>query len=293
MLCELCVQRFSEGPHMSEMSRRQLLLSLPALAIARRSLALQPAAPAPIRVRTLEPFRARRVGSEALDRVLPGAVRHADPGAPGRDDAAAHRRRAAVPRARAGRDCRAEHQPLCLGVDDFNVDRIDRRRSRRTASRRPTPAAPMKARVRMRGPDAGGAKEGTPELYFGDPDGIVVPAAGRELLRRRRRARQRVRARRSRRRRRGCSRVSDISHFTNFASDAQPLEPVLSGSLRPLDPLVTGAAAPTLGGRTDGAVPDVHRRRRRPRAAAPPAPPRPASINHVCMNMDDFKPTRS
>src|SRR4029077_948862 len=26
----------------------------------------------------------------------------------------------------------------------------------------------------MRGPEAGGAKEGTPELYFGDPDGIVV-----------------------------------------------------------------------------------------------------------------------
>ncbi len=33
---------------------------------------------------------------------------------------------------------------------------------------------PLKARVRMRGPEAGGAKEGTPEIYFGDPDGIVI-----------------------------------------------------------------------------------------------------------------------
>ena len=33
-----------------------------------------------------EPFRARRVGSEAVRRVLPGAVRHADSGAQRRDD---------------------------------------------------------------------------------------------------------------------------------------------------------------------------------------------------------------
>src|SRR5205085_1475913 len=33
---------------------------------------------------------------------------------------------------------------------------------------------PMKVRVRMRGPEAGGAKDGTPELYVTDPDGIMV-----------------------------------------------------------------------------------------------------------------------
>jgi catechol 2,3-dioxygenase-like lactoylglutathione lyase family enzyme len=32
----------------------------------------------------------------------------------------------------------------------------------------------MKTWVRMRGPDAGGGKEGTPELHLGDPDGIDV-----------------------------------------------------------------------------------------------------------------------
>jgi hypothetical protein len=32
----------------------------------------------------------------------------------------------------------------------------------------------MKVRVRMRGPENGGAKEGTPEIYVTDPDGIQV-----------------------------------------------------------------------------------------------------------------------
>ncbi len=30
----------------------------------------------------------------------------------------------------------------------------------------------MRMRVRMRGPEAGGDRAGTPELYFSDPDGI-------------------------------------------------------------------------------------------------------------------------
>jgi hypothetical protein len=35
----------------------------------------------------------------------------------------------------------------------------------------------MRVRVRVRGEDAGGAKEGTPELYFTDTDGITIQAA--------------------------------------------------------------------------------------------------------------------
>jgi len=35
-------------------------------------------------------------------------------------------------------------------------------------------SGPMKARIRTRGPELGGARDGTPELYFGDPDGIIV-----------------------------------------------------------------------------------------------------------------------
>ncbi len=68
---------------------------------------------------------------------------------------------------------------LCLTVDDFAVDRV----LRVLAVHGVTPAdgpggglsgGPMKVRVRRRGPDAGGDDAGTPEIYFGDPDGIVV-----------------------------------------------------------------------------------------------------------------------
>ena len=62
---------------------------------------------------------------------------------------------------------------LCLGVEDFNVDRITGILGQHGLTKSDA-AGPMKVRVRMRGPDAGGAKEGTPELSFGDPDGIVI-----------------------------------------------------------------------------------------------------------------------
>ena len=74
---------------------------------------------------------------------------------------------------RPGANATPEINHFCLTVDGFNVDRIlkllaDRGLIRSDAN------GPMKVRVRMRGPEAGGAGEGTPELYFGDPDGIVV-----------------------------------------------------------------------------------------------------------------------
>jgi hypothetical protein len=36
------------------------------------------------------------------------------------------------------------------------------------------PLRPLMSYVRMRGEEAGGAKGGTPELYFSDPDGILL-----------------------------------------------------------------------------------------------------------------------
>ena len=62
---------------------------------------------------------------------------------------------------------------LCLSTPNFDDDRLvgilgeHGVRSARTSG-------PMEVRVRMRGADFGGAPEGTPELYFGDPDGIVI-----------------------------------------------------------------------------------------------------------------------
>ncbi len=72
---------------------------------------------------------------------------------------------------------------ICLGVDDFNVDRITAALGQRGITRTDEAGnagggglggGPMKMRVRMRGPDTGGTREGTPELYFSDPDGVVM-----------------------------------------------------------------------------------------------------------------------
>jgi catechol 2,3-dioxygenase-like lactoylglutathione lyase family enzyme len=72
---------------------------------------------------------------------------------------------------------------LCLGVDNFDVDRLTAILSRRGITKTDVAATagggglgsvPMHMRVRLRGPDAGGAREGTPELYFSDRDGIVI-----------------------------------------------------------------------------------------------------------------------
>jgi len=72
---------------------------------------------------------------------------------------------------------------ICLSVDDFNIDRITRVLGQHGFTRNDAApgnaggggfgGGPMQMRVRIRGPEAGGAKDGTPELYFSDPDGIV------------------------------------------------------------------------------------------------------------------------
>jgi catechol 2,3-dioxygenase-like lactoylglutathione lyase family enzyme len=68
---------------------------------------------------------------------------------------------------------------LCVTVDDFSVDRIlfvlaAHGITKTEGGSGGLSGGPMKVRVRLRGPELGGATAGTPEIYFGDPDGIVM-----------------------------------------------------------------------------------------------------------------------
>jgi len=273
---------------MPEMSRRQLLLSLPALAIARRSLASQPAAPAPIRVRTLSHFGLAvsdpkrsiefyqglfgmpiqaRVGPTTLLRVGAGpqfiSIAPAGAAAPS-----------------------INH--FCLGVEGFDVDRIMATLAAHGVAKGDA-AGPMKASVTRRGPDAGGAKDGTPDLLFGDPDGIVCQlqdasfCGGAGAL-------GNVCPPPEPAPKKGSIALSDLSHLTIFATDAGRsntfYRDLFGLSIRSYQ----GPTAPTLAvgptvqflmftGGGGGA-----------RGGAPAAPPRPASINHGCFSMDGFKP---
>src|SRR5262245_45743779 len=62
---------------------------------------------------------------------------------------------------------------FCLGVENFDVVRITDILLQNGLTKSDQ-GGPMKVRVRQRGPEAGGATGGTAELYFGDPDGLVV-----------------------------------------------------------------------------------------------------------------------
>ena len=162
----------------TRISRRSLLLSLPAVAVARRVLTAQGAA-STLKIRTFNhmtlsvsdpklsidfyqglfgmPIQAHQ-GATTLLRVGDGpqfvAISAAGANAPG-----------------------INH--YCLTIEDFNVDRVLKVLADHGVTKADGPAGgmsggPMKVRVRMRGPESGGAPGGTPELYVGDPDGIVV-----------------------------------------------------------------------------------------------------------------------
>jgi len=64
-----------------------------------------------------------------------------------------------------------------LMVDDFDPDRIQGVLESYGIAPRgdaPGPAGPLQSYVTMRMPNRGGAPGGTPELYFTDPDGILI-----------------------------------------------------------------------------------------------------------------------
>jgi catechol 2,3-dioxygenase-like lactoylglutathione lyase family enzyme len=64
---------------------------------------------------------------------------------------------------------------VCVTIDNFDPDRTMQTLAELGVKKADGAAAgPLTARIRMRGPEAGGAKEGTPELYFTDPDGITI-----------------------------------------------------------------------------------------------------------------------
>jgi catechol 2,3-dioxygenase-like lactoylglutathione lyase family enzyme len=270
---------------MSAITRRHLLWSLPGLALAPRLFA-QGAAP-PIRARALNHLTlavADPMRTIDFYQGLFGMPIQARQGATvclrigsGPQFLAVSQTAAAVPPA-------INH--FCLSVDSFDADRIVKVLTERGLTKSDV-NGPMKVRVRMRGPEAGGATNGTPELYFGDPDGIVCQlqdasyCGGAGVL-------GNVCGAPEPSPKKGLLAVRDLSHFTIFSTDAQRAnafyQDLFSFSIRSYQ----GPTAPTLAvGPTvqflmfaGGGAPA--------RGGAAAAPPRPASINHVCLTMDGF-----
>ena len=290
---------------MSVVTRRQLLLSLPALAATRPFVAqafrpadagLKPratfrtapqAGAPPIRVRTLSHFGLAvsdtrrsvdfyqglfgmpiqaRTGDNTILRVGPGPQFISIGPAGGAPPSINH---------------------FCLGVEGFNVDRILAALTAHGVTKGDA-VAPMKAAVTI--------TDGRADLLFGDPDGIrcqiqdasycggtgplgnrcptVEPSA-----------------------KKGVIALRDLSHLTISSTDSQRsnkfYQDLFGFSIRSYQ----GPTAPTLavgptvqflmftGGPSTGSG-----RAGVARGGAPAAAPRPASINHGCLSLDGFKP---
>jgi catechol 2,3-dioxygenase-like lactoylglutathione lyase family enzyme len=184
---------------------------------------------------------------------------------------------------------------LCLGVDDFRVNRLTAALAARGFTKTDEAGnagggglggGPMKMRVRMRGPETGGTREGTPELYFSDSDGIVVQLQDSKYCG-------------------GSGPLGDVcpapepsptkgllalhgwSHCTIFVSDAARSNKFYEDLFGLRVQAFQGPGAPLYGVGGGQFLMFAGGGAGRGRAAGAP---RPASINHLCMNMDNFDP---
>jgi catechol 2,3-dioxygenase-like lactoylglutathione lyase family enzyme len=275
---------------MSEISRRRLLLSIPGFALAPHVVPrlFAQAAASPLKVRGIN-----HIGLAVSDAKRSVEFYQGLFGMPvrGRQGSMTLLQMGAGPQFLAIAPVAGGAAPsithFCLGVEGFNVDRT----LTALAAHGVTKAGaigPMKALVESRGPDMNGAKEGTTELSFGDPDGIVCQlqdagyCGGAGAMGNVCGAPERAP--------KGLLALRDYSHLTIFSTDSQrsnkfyqdlcgfsirsyqgPTAPTLAVGPTVQFLMFTGGGAPARGG-------------------APAAPPRPATINHACMNLDGFKP---
>src|ERR1700731_3544685 len=158
-----------------QITRRQVLAAIPTLALQTR-LAAQSDKP-PIRVRSLSHMTLtvsdRKRSVEFYQGLFGLPVQH-------RQDISTGLRIGSGPQyislAQGGPNAKPAIAHYCMTVEGFTVDGITKMLADHGVIK--GSPGPMKTWVRMRGPDAGGAPEGTPEHYVGDPDGINVQLQG-------------------------------------------------------------------------------------------------------------------
>lgn len=178
---------------------------------------------------------------------------------------------------------------MCVGIENFDVNRVLKVLADHGVSKSDQRGA-MKVQVSLRKPDEGGAKEGTPEVHVGDPDGIDMQLQDRSycggggVLGNVCRA---VEASPKK----GLIALKSYSHCTVFATDAQRSNAFYRQLFGMGYRSYQGPTAPTLA-IGPGVAFLMFTGGGAGRAGAGAAPPRPASINHLCMNLEKFDSDR-
>ena len=170
---------------------------------------------------------------------------------------------------------------LCLAVDDFDADRLVRSLGENGVASSSS-SGPMRSRVRMRGEEFGGAPEGTLELYFGDPDGVVIQlqdssyCGGAGVLG------ERCLATPEPVPSAGLLAVHDFNHFTIFVTDQQRSLRFYQGLFGlPVDTYQGALPVLRVGSGNQFLA-----------LAGPARRPDGAMIHHACLTVDDFDPDR-
>jgi catechol 2,3-dioxygenase-like lactoylglutathione lyase family enzyme len=177
---------------------------------------------------------------------------------------------------------------ICLSVDNFDLDRIIGILAQHGITKSDTPG-PMRWRVSRRGSDAAGANDSTAELHFGDPDGIDIQlqdsryCGGSGAL-------GAVCSRPEPSPKKGLLRVRSWSHCTNFVSDAARSNKFYQKLFGFGVQAYQGPNAPLLG--VGEGVQFIMFAGGGAGRGAPTSAPRPSSINHLCLGMDDFNPDK-
>jgi len=163
----------------------------------------------------------------------------------------------------------------CLAVDNFDDERIVQILADNGVAAAGQSGA-MQSRVRMRGEEFGGATAGTPELYFGDPDGIVVQlqdssyCGGAGLLGEDCLATPEPAASE------GLIKLREYNHFTLFVEDQQRAVQFYQNLFGlPIDTY-------------QGAMPVLRVGSGREFLALAQVPPLAGRIHHASLNVDDF-----
>ena len=276
----------------TRITRRSLLLSLPAIAMARTVLTAQGSA-ATLKIRAFNHMTISVSDPKRSIEFYQGLFGMPITGRQGRSTTqlrvGSGPQYMSIGGAAAGEAPSIKH--YCVSIEDFNVDRVLKVLADHGIQREdgpaggPSGAPPMKVSVRMRGPENGGALGGTPEIYVGDPDGLIVQlqdpsyCGGGGVLGNACSAEPSPT--------KGLIALKEYNHFTVFSTDSkrsnQFYKDVFGAGIRsyqgPTAPTNAVGAGTAFLMYTGGGAPP-----------APGAAPRPASINHVCFNLENFNP---